>query len=163
MAAMQLDKIDLAILRLMQAQGKLSNQELAAKIGLSPSPCSRRVKALEEAGYIVGYATLLSAEHFNLSLTALVQVRLDKHSHEILASFEDTVCSYDEVLECCLLTGRDADYQLKVLVADMGQFKVFLLDKLTSHPNIVGVHSSFVLKQVKNQTSIPLPDKLAND
>ncbi|WP_076415533.1 Lrp/AsnC family transcriptional regulator [Shewanella sp. UCD-KL12] len=157
MAALQLDKIDLTILRLMQSHGKLSNQELAEKVGLSPSPCSRRVKTLEESGYISGYATLLSAEHFHLSLTAYVQVRLEKHTTEILESFESKVSSYDEVQECCLLTGSDADYQLKVLVADMNQFKLFLLDKLTTHPHIAGVHSSFVLKQVKNQTSIPLP------
>ncbi|RTR30103.1 Lrp/AsnC family transcriptional regulator [Shewanella atlantica] len=157
MAELQLDKIDFTILRLLQSHGKLSNQELAVKIGLSPSPCSRRVKALEESGFIAGYATLLSAEHFNLSLTAYVQVRLEKHSHEILESFETRIGGYDEVLECCLLTGSDADYQLKVLVEDMSQFKVFLLDKLTTDPHIAGVHSSFVLKQVKNQTSIPLP------
>jgi len=157
MTELQLDKIDFAILKLLQSHGKLSNQELAVKIGLSPSPCSRRVKALEESGFIAGYATLLSAEHFNLSLTAYVQVRLEKHSHEILESFEARIYGYDEVLECCLLTGSDADYQLKVLVEDMGQFKVFLLDKLTTDPHIAGVHSSFVLKQVKNQTSIPLP------
>ncbi|QFU21100.1 Lrp/AsnC family transcriptional regulator [Shewanella eurypsychrophilus] len=157
MAELQLDKIDLAILRLMQSHGKLSNQELAEKVGLSASPCSRRVKALEESGVISGYATLLSAEHFQLSLTAYVQVRLEKHAKEILESFEATVSNYDEVQECCLLTGSDADYQLKVLVADMAQFKLFLLDKLTTHPHIAGIHSSFVLKQVKSQTSIPLP------
>ena len=157
MAELQLDKIDLDILRLLQSKGRLSNQELAESVGLSPSPCSRRVKALEEAGFISGYATILSAEHFNLSLTAYVQVRLEKHAKEILESFEAKVSSYDEVQECCLLTGSDADYQLKVLVKDMNQFKLFLLDKLTTHPHIAGVHSSFVLKQVKSQTSIPLP------
>lgn len=157
MAELQLDKIDLAILTLLQSQGKLSNQELAEKVGLSASPCSRRVKAMEESGYIAGYATLLSAEHFNLSLTAYVQVRLEKHSQVILESFEDTIAGYDEVQECCLLTGSDSDYQLKVLVADMKEFKVFLLEKLTTHPHISGIKSSFVLKHVKNQTSIPLP------
>lgn len=157
MPTLQLDKTDLAILRLVQGYGRLSNQELAEKVGLSPSPCSRRVKALEEAGVISGYATILSAEHFNLSLTAYVQVRLEKHTKEILRSFETVITSYDEVQECCLLTGSEADYQLKVLVKDMNQFKLFLLDKLTIHPHIAGVQSSFVLKQVKNITSIPLP------
>jgi Lrp/AsnC family leucine-responsive transcriptional regulator len=157
MAELQLDKIDLAILRLLQSQGKLSNQELAEKVGLSASPCSRRVKAMEESGYIAGYATLLSAEHFNLSLTAYVHVQLEKHSQAILESFESTITGYDEVQECSLLTGSDADYQLKVLVADMNDYKCFLLEKLTTHPYICGVKSSFVLKHVKNQTSIPLP------
>ncbi|QQX79815.1 Lrp/AsnC family transcriptional regulator [Shewanella sp. KX20019] len=157
MADLQLDKIDLHILKLVQQHGKLSNQELAEKVGLSPSPCSRRVKALEEAGYIAGYATLLSPAHFDLALTAYIQVRLEKHSSEILEGFEAKVASYDEVQECCLLTGSDADYQLKVLVKDMPAFKVFLLDKLTTNEQIAGVHSSFVLKQVKSQTQIPLP------
>ncbi len=88
---------------------------------------------------------------------AFVQISLEKHSHTILEAFESRVNSYDEVLECFLLTGSDADYQLKVLVEDMIKFREFLLDKLTSHPNITAVHSSFVLKQVKNNTSIPLP------
>ena len=157
MTTLQLDKIDLHILKLMQSHGKLSNQELAEKVGLSPSPCSRRVKALEEAGYIAGYATLLSAAHFDLALTAYIQVRLDCHTCVIFDEFEAIVSSYDEVQECCLLTGSDADYQLKVLVKDMQQFKVFLLDKLTTIPHIAGINSSFVLKQVKNQTHIPLP------
>ncbi|NRD75766.1 Lrp/AsnC family transcriptional regulator [Shewanella sp. VB17] len=157
MAELQLDKIDLAILQLLQRQGKLSNQELAEQVGLSASPCSRRVKQLEETGYIAGYATLLSPEHFNLSLTAYVHIRLEKHSKAILEAFEEKVSHYDEVQECSLLTGSDADYQLKVLVADMKQFKLFLLDKLTTNQHISGVKSSFVLKHVKNQTSIPLP------
>ncbi|MBW8184602.1 Lrp/AsnC family transcriptional regulator [Shewanella nanhaiensis] len=160
MAELQLDKIDLAILKLLQGQGKLSNQELAERVGLSASPCSRRVKAMEESGYIAGYATLLSAEHFNLSLTAYVQVRLEKHSQAILDSFEEKITQYDEVQECCLLTGSDADYQLKVLIADMKEFKTFLLEKLTTDPHISGVKSSFVLKQVKSKTSIPLPTQL---
>ncbi len=157
MAELQLDKTDLAILKLLQSKGKLSNQDLADQVGLSPSPCSRRVKALEESGFITGYATLLSPEHFNLSLAAYVQVCLEKHTPEIIEKFETKVCSYDEVLECCLLTGSDADYQLKVLVKDMNRFREFLLDKLTSLPNIGPVHSCFVLKQVKNHTRIPLP------
>ncbi|MBV7316307.1 Lrp/AsnC family transcriptional regulator [Shewanella sp. NIFS-20-20] len=161
MATLTLDKIDLHILRIMQEYGKLSNQELAELVGLSASPCSRRVKALEEAGYIAGYATLLSPEHFNLTLTAYVQVRLDKHSSDILDDFESQITGYDEVQECCLLTGSDADYQLKVLVSDMAHYKVFLLDKLTSIDHVAGVRSSFVLKQVKNQTRIPLPHRTA--
>ncbi|MGL4473589.1 MAG: Lrp/AsnC family transcriptional regulator [Shewanella sp.] len=160
MAQLVLDKLDLQILKLMQAHGKLSNQELAEKVGLSASPCSRRVKALEEAGYIAGYATLLNPEHFNLVLTAYVQVRLDKHSGEVLDNFEAKMASYDEVQECCLLTGSDFDYQLKVLIRDMPEYKVFLLDKLTSIEHVSGVRSSFVLKQVKNQTRIPLPHDL---
>lgn len=157
MPDLPLDKIDLHILKLMQLHGKLSNQELAEKVGLSPSPCSRRVKALEDAGYIAGYATLLSAEHFNLDLTAYIHVRLERHSSHLFDEFEAIISSYDEVQECSLLTGSDADYQLKVLVKDMKEFKIFLLDKLTTNTHIAGINSSFVLKQVKSQTQIPLP------
>ncbi|MCL1141374.1 Lrp/AsnC family transcriptional regulator [Shewanella gaetbuli] len=158
MPPMQLDQTDLKILKLLQTSGKLSNQELATKVGLSASPCSRRVKALEDAGYIAGYATLLSATHFDLALTAFIQVRLEKHNQEVLEQFETTVTAYDEVQECCLLTGSDADYQLKVLVKDMAHYKTFLLEKLTSNPHIRGVHSSFVLKHVKQKSIIPLPE-----
>lgn len=157
MTTMQLDKIDIKILSLLQQHGRLSNQELAALVGLSPSPCSRRVKTLEDSGIITGYATLVSPEFFNLHLTAYVQVRLEKHNQRVLNAFEQAMNHYDEVLECCLLTGSDADYQLKVLVADMEAFKHFLLEKLTTNQDIAGIRSSFVLKQAKNHTAIPLP------
>lgn len=157
MTRLQLDKTDIQILKLLQAQGRMANQDLAASVGLSPSPCSRRVKAMEEAGIIAGYATLVDANYFDLTLTAYVQVRLEKHTQTILDDFEQTIDNYDEVLECALLTGSDADYQLKVLVKNMDAFKHFLLTKLTNNPYIAGIRSSFVLKQVKNRTAIPLP------
>lgn len=151
-----LDKLDLSILKLLQSHSRLSNLELAQKVGLSPSPCSRRVKALEEAGYISHYATCLTQEKFNLHLTAYVNVRMEKHTPNILNQFETNVLGYEEVQECALITGSEADYQLKVLVQDMAHFRTFLLDKLTSNVHIAGVHSSFVLKKVKNNTAIPL-------
>ncbi|QLE83999.1 MULTISPECIES: Lrp/AsnC family transcriptional regulator [Shewanella] len=157
MNASQLDSIDIQILRLMQQHGKLANQELAQLVGLSASPCSRRVKAMEESGIIAGYSTILNPQAFKLNLTAYVQVKLEKHAQSILEAFEREMLSYDEVLECCLLTGSDADYQLKVLVVDMEAYKRFLLEKLTTNHDIAGVHSSFVLKQVKSHSAIPLP------
>ncbi|AGH82268.1 AsnC family transcriptional regulator [Psychromonas sp. CNPT3] len=159
MHSIEIDKIDLAILKLLQTHGRLSNQELAELVGLSPSPCSRRVKALEATGFISGYATLLSARHFDLRLTAFVQVQLEKQMHNVLNDFEEKVATYDEVQECYLLTGSDADYQLKVLVEDMDAYREFILDRLLSLPFISGIKSSFVLKAVKNNTQIPLPDK----
>ncbi|MCG9757000.1 Lrp/AsnC family transcriptional regulator [Shewanella insulae] len=158
MTRLQLDKTDIQILKLLQAQGRMANQDLAASVGLSPSPCSRRVKAMEEAGIIAGYTALVDAPYFQLTLTAYVQVRLEKHTQAILDAFEQAIDGYDEVLECALLTGSDADYQLKVLVRDMDAFKHFLLEKLTSNPHIAGIRSSFVLKQVKSRTAIPLPE-----
>ncbi|MCL1065568.1 Lrp/AsnC family transcriptional regulator [Shewanella olleyana] len=156
MNELTLDKIDFAILTELQHHGRLSNQELAQKVGLSPSPCSRRVKALEDAGYIAGYSTLLNAEHFNLALTVYIQIRLEKHTSETLEAFEKDILNYQEVQECSLITGSEADYQLKVLVKDMQNYKLFLLDKLTVNPNIAGIHSSFVLKNVKSSTAIPI-------
>ncbi|MFC1519711.1 Lrp/AsnC family transcriptional regulator [Pseudomonadota bacterium] len=157
MAELTLDKTDMQILQRLQSTGKLSNQDLAAQVGLSPSPCSRRVKALEDAGFINGYATVLNAEKFNLNLTVYIQVRLEKHSSDILDAFEAEIALYDEVQECSLITGSEADYHLKVIVEDMQQYKVFLLEKLTTNTHIAGVHSSFVLKNVKSSTAIPLP------
>ncbi len=156
MTQLTLDKIDFAILSALQRHGRLSNQELAINVGLSPSPCSRRVKALEDAGFIAGYATLLNAEQFNLALTVYIQIRLEKHTSDILEAFEADIINYEEVQECSLITGSEADYHLKVLVKDMQHYKVFLLDKLTTNPNIVGIHSSFVLKKVKSSTAIPI-------
>ncbi|WP_299573923.1 Lrp/AsnC family transcriptional regulator [uncultured Shewanella sp.] len=156
MNELTLDKIDFAILTHLQEHGRLSNQELALKVGLSPSPCSRRVKALEDAGYIAGYSTLLNPEHFNLALTVYIQIRLEKHTSVILEAFEADITRYEEVQECSLITGREADYHLKVLVKDMQDYKLFLLDKLTTNSHIAGVHSSFVLKKVKSSTAIPL-------
>ena len=152
----KLDQLDLTILRLLQTHGRLSNLELANKVGLSPSPCSRRVKALEEAGYIADYATRLSAEKFNLHLTAYIHVRMEKHTPDILNQFEANIIAYEEIQECALITGSEADYQLTVLVQDMAHFRTFLLDKLTTNVHIAGVHSSFVLKKVKDHTAIPL-------
>ncbi|WP_282167595.1 Lrp/AsnC family transcriptional regulator [Shewanella japonica] len=156
MTNLVLDHTDFAILSLLQTHGRLSNQDLAAKVNLSPSPCSRRVKSLEEAGYINGYATLLNPEQFNLKLTVYIQVRLAKHASDVLNAFELFISEYDEVQECCLITGSEADYQLKVLVKDMEDYKEFLLNKLTTNPHIVGIQSSFVLKKVKSTTAIPM-------
>lgn len=156
MNELTLDKIDFTILAELQKHGRISNQELAQNIGLSASPCSRRVKSLEDAGYIAGYATLLNAERFDLALTVYIQVRLEKHTSDILEAFEAEITHYEEVQECSLITGSEADYHIKVLVKDMQDYKLFLLDKLTINPSIAGVHSSFVLKKVKSSTAIPL-------
>lgn len=157
MTMSSLDKTDIAILRLLQTQGRMANQDLAAAVGLSPSPCSRRVKALEEGGYIQSYAAILAPSHFDLNLTVHIQVRMERHTQEILAGFERQVLNYPEVLECSLLTGSESDYLLKVMVKDMDAYRAFLLDKLTSNAHIAGVHSSFVLKQVKSHTPLPIP------
>jgi len=150
---MELDRYDRQILTVLQADGRISNQELADRIGLSPSPCLRRVRALEEAGLIVGYRALLDAKALGLSLTALVQISMDRHTPERFATFEAAVAEIPEVMECLLITGQSADYQLKVAVRDLDAYQELLLKRITGIPGVSGVHSSFVLRRVVDKTA----------
>jgi len=151
---MKLDRYDQHILEILQADGRINNQDLADRIGLSPSPCLRRVRALEESGLIVGYRALLDAKKLGLTLTALIHISMDKHTPERFANFEATVSLLPEVLECLLITGQNADYQLKVAVRDMDDYQALLLNKLASITGVTGVHSSFVLRQVLHKTAL---------
>lgn len=150
---MELDRYDRQILEILQTDGRISNQELADRIGLSPSPCLRRVRALEEAGLIVGYRALLDAKALGLSLTALIQISMDRHTPERFASFEAAVAEIPEVMECLLITGQAADYQLKVAVKDLDAYQELLLKRITGIPGVSGVHSSFVLRRVVDKTA----------
>lgn len=154
---MQVDRYDRAILEALQQNGRLSNQELADQIGLSPSACLRRFKALEESSVIVGYRTLLDAKMLGLDLMALVHISMDKHTKERFQAFEDTIQALPNVLECLLLTGQSADYQLKVVVKDLEAYQDLLLNHITQIDGVSGVHTSFVLRKVVDQTAIPLP------
>lgn len=153
---MKLDKFDQHILDVLQRDGRINNQDLADQIGLSPSPCLRRVRALEESGLIVGYRALLDAKRLGLTLTALIHISMDKHTPERFSNFEQAVCVLPEVLECLLITGQDADYQLKVSVRDMDHYQSLLLNQITRIEGVTGVHSSFVLRQVVQKTALPL-------
>ncbi|MDD2925826.1 Lrp/AsnC family transcriptional regulator [Rhodoferax sp.] len=153
---MKLDRYDQQILDILQTDGRINNQDLAERIGLSPSPCLRRVKALEESGLITGYRAMLDAKKLGLSLMALVHIAMDRHTPERFANFETTVSLLPEVLECLLITGQDADYQLKVAVRDMDHYQALLLNKLTRIEGVTGVHSSFVLRQVVTKTALPV-------
>lgn len=151
---MKLDKFDQHILEVLQKDGRINNQDLAEQIGLSPSPCLRRVRALEESGLIVGYRALLDAKRLGLTLTALIHISMDKHTPERFANFEQSVSVLPEVLECLLITGQDADYQLKVSVRDMDHYQSLLLNQITRIEGVTGVHSSFVLRQVVQKTAL---------
>ena len=151
---MKIDRYDQQILDILQAEGRIHNQDLADRIGLSPSPCLRRVRALEESGLIVGYRALLDAKKLGLTLTALIHISMDKHTPERFANFEATVGLLPEVLECLLITGQNADYQLKVAVRDMDHYQALLLNKLANITGVTGVHSSFVLRQVLSKTAL---------
>lgn len=152
----KLDRYDRQILAALQVDGSLTNQELAEGVGLSASPCSRRVKALEEAGIIIGRTTLLDQKALGLDLTVLVQISMDRHTPERFENFERTVRTFPQVQHCYLVTGQEADYQLKVVVPDMDAYQQFLLGEITRVEGVSGVHSSFVMRKVIDSTALPL-------
>src|ERR687893_267892 len=151
-----MDALDLRILARLQQDARISNVELAKAVNLSPSPCLARVRALEAAGYIDRYVTLLDAKRLGLTVSVLVQVTLEKQIEPALETFEKAVRERPEVMECYLMTG-DADYLLRVLVPDVPAFERFILEFLSRVPGVGNIKSSFALKQVKYQTALPLP------
>ena len=153
---MELDRFDRQILQVLQQDGRISNQDLADRIGLSPSPCLRRVRALEESGIVTGYRAQLNAKALGYTLMALIYISMDMHTPERFENFEKEVGQIGEVLECLLITGQDADYQLKVVVKDMDAFQELLLNRLTRIQGVTGVHSSFVLRRVVDKTALPV-------
>ncbi len=153
---MYIDAFDRAILQRLQEDGRISNQDLAASVNLSPSPCLRRVRRLEEEGIITGYTALLNARKLGLTLTAFLHISMDRHTPERFGNFEAAIADFPEVLECHLVTGQDADYLLKVVVEDMDGYQHFLLDKITRIEGVSGVHSSFVLKSPQERTALPV-------
>lgn len=152
----KLDRYDQIILEILQKQGRISNQELAEAINLSPSPTLRRVKQMEENGLIDGYVALLNARKLGLTLMAFIGISMDKHTPERFSGLEEKLASYPEVLECHLITGQSADYLLKVIVKDMDAYQQFLLQKLTRIEGVTGVHTSFVMKSPIKSTALPL-------
>lgn len=152
----KLDRIDRRILTEMQRNGRINNLELAERVGLSPTPCSRRVKRLEEAGIIAKHVTLLSPARLNLKLTALIQISMDRHTPDRFENFQAKVAEFPEVIECSLITGQTADYLVKVVVPDMDAYQEFLLGKLTRIVGVSGVQSSFVMQQIIHKTELPL-------
>lgn len=155
-----LDSYDKRILELLQQDASLSNLELADKVGLSPSPCSRRVQRLEEEGFISKRIAVLNQNALGLDLTAVIQINIDQHTSERFKGFEDAIRELPEVQQCYLVTGQSADYLLQVAVKDMHAYQDFLLNKITRIQGVSGVHSSFVMRKVVDSIAIPL-DHLA--
>lgn len=156
MPTKKLDRIDRKILEVIQRNGDISNIELAERVNLSPSPCSRRVKQLEEAGIIDKQVTLLNKEALGLPLTVFINVSLEKQFTKTLENFERSIAGYSEVQECSLITGSDADYLLKVLMPDMSYYEKFLLKELNQIEGVSSIRTSFVMRQVLNRTELPL-------
>jgi DNA-binding Lrp family transcriptional regulator len=150
-----LDRIDGKILMALQQDGRMTNHDLATRVGLSPSPCLRRVKALESNGVIRTYVALVDPSAVNLPVNVFVNVTLERQAEDRLDVFEATVKQWPEVLECYLMTG-EADYLLRVVVPDLASYERFLKQYLTRVPGVASIKSSFALKQVRYQTALPL-------
>ena len=150
-----LDEIDRRILSVLQENARIANVDLAGQVGVSASPCWRRVRDLEGSGVIARYVTLVDPVALGLQVDIFVQVTLEKQVEAALDVFENAVQERPEVMECYLMTG-DADYHLRIVVADLQAYERFLMDHLTRVPGIANIRSSFALKQVKYTTALPL-------
>jgi Lrp/AsnC family leucine-responsive transcriptional regulator len=167
MSKIELDKTDRKILAILQADGRASNQDVADQVSLSPSPCLRRIKRLEEAGVIRQYVALLDPGQIGLGLLAYVNVRLEKHNDSANAAgakrasssphadFAASVEAWPEVVACYAMTG-EMDYLLRVHVEDMEHFSRFMMKTLLIHPSVADVKSSFALQRIKDTTALPL-------
>ncbi|MER1966960.1 Lrp/AsnC family transcriptional regulator [Castellaniella sp. GW247-6E4] len=158
MPNIDLDRTDRQILALLQQDGRISNQDLAERVSLSPSPCLRRVRRLEEQGIIRRYVALVDPERLGLGLLAYVFVRLDKThraSHQSIPDFAHDVQGWPEVVQCYAMSG-DMDYVLRVQVQDLARFSQFVMDTLMRHPAVVDMRSSFALQTVKETTELPV-------
>lgn len=151
-----MDRTDKKILELLQINCQVSNQELAELVSLSPSSCLRRVKLLEEQGYIKKQVAILAPEKIGLNLKVIVSVGLNNHQPKIMKGFEDAIRLLPEVVQCYLVTGQSADYLLKIIVPDLNAYQEFLLDKLTRIDGVDTVHSSFILRNIADTTALPL-------
>ncbi|MFA3791125.1 Lrp/AsnC family transcriptional regulator [Aliiglaciecola sp. SL4] len=155
MPKIKLDELDVQLLECIQINGRISNAELADKVGLSPSPCLRRVKALEDSGVIQRYVGIIDPTKLGMWTNVFLTVRLKTQGRSALEQFESIVSGYEEVMECFLMTGS-SDYLIRVLVADMESYEKFLFDKITTIPCVGNIESSFSLKQVIYRTEMPV-------
>ena len=150
-----MDRIDRKILTTLQAEGRISNVELARRVNLSPTPCLERVRRLEREGYIQGYAARLDPEKLGAGLMILVQVTLDRTTPDVFERFREAITRLPEVLECHHVTG-DYDYLLKIVAHNTKDLENFLLKKLTPIPGVARIHTSLVLNEVKSTTVVPI-------
>jgi Lrp/AsnC family transcriptional regulator, leucine-responsive regulatory protein len=153
----RLDAIDIRILGALQDDGSLTNVDLARQVGLSPSPCLARVRALEEAGVILRKVTLLDPVKLGANVSVFIQVTLEKQTEPVLDSFEAAIAGFPEVMECYLMTG-DSDYLLRVVVSDTVALQHFIVGRLSKTRGVANIRSSFALKQVKYKTALPIKD-----
>lgn len=155
MPQIQLDAIDIRILNELQQDASLTNVELAGRVGLSPSPCLARVRAMEQSGIIMSRVALLNPQMLGANLSVFIQVTLEKQTEALLNVFEAAMEKLPEVMECYLMTG-DSDYLLRVVVPDTNALQHFIIGQLTKTKGVSTIRSSFALKQVKYKTALPL-------
>ncbi|MEL7122792.1 MAG: Lrp/AsnC family transcriptional regulator [Bacteroidota bacterium] len=151
----QLDAIDKRILNILQDNGKLTNKEIAARLGMTVTPVYERIKKLEEYGFIQKYVALIDTSKLGFQLVAFCNVSLKEHSKAFLSRFEEEIKKFDEVITCYHIAGQ-FDYLLKVVIKDMEAYQNFIVNKLASLENIGNVQSSFVMTDVKSSTAVKL-------
>jgi Lrp/AsnC family leucine-responsive transcriptional regulator len=155
MPKLNLDAIDRRIVSALQADGRLTNADLAQRVGLSPSPCLRRVNRLEREGYIEGYRAMLRRDQIGLTLTVFVGVKIDGHADDRATAFEEAVVAAPEVVGCHMVSG-EADYLLEVVVPDLEHYRRFLMGKLLELPIVREVRSNIAIQSLKASATLPL-------
>ena len=155
MSQVKLDEIDLRILRDLQENGKITNVELARRVGISAPPCLRRVRALEEAGFITGYHAEVEPAKLGYNVTVFAQVGLDSQSESELSAFEELVRSWPEVRDCHMLAG-EADFILRIVAQDWETYQKFVTENLTPAPNVANVKSALTLRASKHEPGVPV-------
>ena len=149
-----MDATDRAIVRELQRDGRLTNQELSERVNLSPSPCLRRLRRLEESGAIKGYTALVDQKVYGLPITVFIRIKLDRHSKDAVKTFEEKIKQIDEIMECFLMTG-DSDYLLRVIVESLAAYEQFVRKKLHGIAGIAAIDTSFAYGIVKLATVFP--------
>ena len=155
MASDRLDRIDRRILDTLQADGRLSNVELADRVGLSPSPCLRRVKRLEDAGIIASYRAVLDRKTIGLGLTVFVELKVGKHSRDNANALQEALLAIPEVVSCHMVSGV-SDFLVEVVVPDLAAYERLMTDKILTLPTIEDVRSNFAIRSIKTDAPLPL-------
>lgn len=149
-----MDSKDRQILSALQENGRLTNQELSERVNLSPSPCLRRVRLMEEAGIIRGYTALVDQKAWGMPVTVFIRIKLERHGDDVITAFEQAIQRMPEVMDCWLMTGH-ADYQLRVMAADLDAYETFVRGKLQRIPGIASIDTSFAYGEVKRSQVYP--------
>ncbi|MEO1134981.1 MAG: Lrp/AsnC family transcriptional regulator [Pseudomonadota bacterium] len=156
---MKLDHIDHKILKHLQENARITNAELAERVGLSPTPCLRRLRRLETEGIIKGYRTEINREALGVNVTVIILVKLEREDDKTLREFEAAIKDREEVMECYLVTGK-FDYFIRVVVPSLATYETFLSETMLRMPNIATVESSFTLREVTRKVVTPLPQSI---